>query len=82
MNKSIKKVFLIISSFGLLALGLFGYRSYKIFFTVNTNFDSESFKLYVKPNSNFDEINNQLSSVLESSHYFDLAAKQRGIIQE
>ncbi len=78
MNRSIKKVFLIISSFGLLALGLFGYRSYKIFFTVNTNFDSESFKLYVKPNSNFDEINNQLSSVLESSHYFDLAAKQKG----
>jgi len=78
MNKIIQKLFLFIIPFGSIALGFFGYRSYKTFFAVNTNFESESFKLYINPNSNFDNISNQLNPTLKSSYYFSLAAKKKG----
>jgi len=78
MNKIIRKFFLYLIPFGLIALGFFGYSSYKTFFAVNTSFESESFKLYINLNSNFGEINNQLSPNLKSSYYFTLAAEKKG----
>lgn len=78
MNKVIRKIFLSLIPFLLVAIVFFGFRFYNTFFASNTKFESEDIKLYIKPNSDFNEINSQLNSFLKSSYYFNLAAEKKG----
>jgi UPF0755 protein len=78
MNKVIRRFFLNLIPFLLVAIIFFGLRFYNTFFASNTKFESEDIKLYIKPNSDFNEINSQLNSFLKSSFYFNLAAEKKG----
>ena len=78
MNKIIKKFFIILIPFILVAITFFSLRLYRTFFINNTNFESEEIKLYVKPNSDFMDISYQLGPFLESEYYFNLAAEKKG----
>ena len=78
MNKIIKKFFICLIPFTLVAITFFSIRFYRTFFIINTNFESEEIKLYVKPNSSFKDISLHLGPFLESEYYFNLAAEKKG----
>ena len=78
MNKLIRRFFLNLIPFFLIAGVFFSYRFYFTFFAINTKFDSEKIKIYIEPNSNFNDLANKLSENLKSLYYFNLAAEKKG----
>jgi len=70
----IKKILLVISLLGLIAMSIFAYFVYVTMFVSNTNFNNDSAYVYIYSNQNFEELKNDLSPVLKNINSFERLA--------
>ena len=74
----IKKILLVISLLGLIAMSIFAYFVYVNMFVSNTNFNNDSAYVYIYSNQDFEELKNDLSPVLKNINSFERLAIRKG----
>lgn len=74
----IKKVLIAASVVGLIVLGGFSIYIYKVIFTPNTSFETETISVYISTGSSLQEVVNELHPSLKNTDNFITVAKKKG----
>lgn len=74
----IKKIILVISLLGVVALGIFSYFIYDSIFSPNTNFTSATEEVFVETNAEYRDVIQQLRPLVKDIESFDAIARKKG----
>ena len=74
----IKKIILVISLLGVVALGIFSYFIYDSIFSPNTNFTSATEEVFVKTDAEYRDLIQQLRPLVKDIESFDAIARKKG----
>ena len=74
----IKKIILIISLLGVVALGIFSYFIYDSIFSPNTNFTSATEEVFVETDAEYRDLIQQLRPLVKDIESFDAIARKKG----
>lgn len=74
----IKKIILVISLLGVVALGIFSYFIYDSIFSPNTNFTSATEEVFVETDAEYREVIQQLRPLVKDIESFDAIARKKG----
>ncbi|WP_304131838.1 endolytic transglycosylase MltG [Mesonia mobilis] len=74
----IKKIILIISLLGVVALGIFSYFIYDSIFSPNTNFTSATEEVFVETDAAYRDVIQQLRPLVKDIESFDAIARKKG----
>ena len=74
----IKKIILIISLLGVVALGIFSYFIYDSIFSPNTNFTSATEEVFVETDAEYRDVIQQLRPLVKDIESFDAIARKKG----
>lgn len=74
----IKKIILVISLLGVVALGIFSYFIYDSIFSPNTNFTSATEEVFVETDAAYRDVIQQLRPLVKDIESFDAIARKKG----
>lgn len=74
----IKKIILVISLLGVVALGIFSYFIYDSIFSPNTNFTSATEEVFVETDAEYRDVIQQLRPLVKDIESFDAIARKKG----
>ena len=74
----IKKIILVISLLGVVALGIFSYFIYDSIFSPNTNFTSATEEVFVETDAEYRDLIQQLRPLVKDIESFDAIARKKG----
>ena len=74
----IKKIILVISLLGVVALGVFSYFIYDSIFSPNTNFTSATEEVFVETDAEYRDLIQQLRPLVKDIESFDAIARKKG----
>lgn len=76
----IKRILVIISLLGLVALAGFSYYIWHVIFTPNTQFEEPTAEIFIPTGASYQQVRQQLKPLLEDIDDFDVVAQKKGYV--